>query len=58
MNGFAPGAPPAVWQETKADDGRLYYYNPHTRVTRWDKPAEMMTESEVRFPPHSDALRA
>jgi pre-mRNA-processing factor 40 len=52
MNGFAPGAPPAVWQETKAEDGRLYYFNPHTRVTRWDKPAEMMTESEVRFPPH------
>jgi pre-mRNA-processing factor 40 len=56
MNGFPPGAPPSVWQETKAEDGRLYYYNPHTRVTRWDKPAEMMTESEVRVLPQSEYL--
>ncbi|KAF2199923.1 hypothetical protein GQ43DRAFT_442037 [Delitschia confertaspora ATCC 74209] len=43
MNGYG-GAPP--WQEAKAPDGRVYYYNPQTKVTQWTKPEELMTPAE------------
>jgi hypothetical protein len=40
MNGFAPQ--PSLWKETKAPDGRVYYYNTQTKATTWTKPKEMM----------------
>ncbi|KAI1126089.1 hypothetical protein F5Y10DRAFT_245592 [Nemania abortiva] len=37
---------PNPWQEFKSPDGRVYYYNPITKVTQWTKPEEMMTPAE------------
>ena len=40
-------APPAAaltgtaWQEVRADDGRIYYWNRDTNSTTWDRPAEL-----------------
>lgn len=31
---------PEGWEATITDDGRVYYYNVHTRVSRWDAPTE------------------
>jgi pre-mRNA-processing factor 40 len=44
MNGFP--APPSVWAEAKAPDGRTYFYNSATRETSWQKPKELMTPIE------------
>lgn len=49
MNGLPPT--PLVWQEARTAEGRLYYYNAHTKATQWTKPLELMTPQEV-FPPH------
>ena len=46
MNGLPPT--PAIWQEARTADGRVYYYNPQTKVTQWTKPTELMTPQEVR----------
>ena len=42
---FAP--PGAAWQEHRTPDGRVYYYNPLTKVTQWTKPEDLMTPAEV-----------
>jgi len=39
------------FQEVKADDGRVYYWNPKTNETRWDKPAEMAAAAAPAFTP-------
>jgi hypothetical protein len=51
MNGMnAPFAPPgAAWQEHRTADGRVYYYNPLTKVTQWTKPEDLMSPAEVRM---------
>jgi hypothetical protein len=41
----------AIWQEAKAQDGKIYYYNVQTKVTQWTKPVELMTPAEVRTSP-------
>ena len=41
MNGVA--APPGLWQEARAPDGRTYYYNTQTKETSWSKPADLMS---------------
>lgn len=41
-----PGAP-AIWQEARNAEGRVYYYNVQTKVTQWAKPIELMTPVEV-----------
>jgi len=38
---------PALWQEAKNADGRVYYYNLQTKATQWNKPKELMTPVEV-----------
>lgn len=54
MNGIAAVAGPSgLWQEARNADGRVYYYNTHTKATQWTKPIELMTPAEVGFP---DAL--
>ena len=48
MNGVNGNmVPPALWQEARNADGRVYYYNTITKVTQWDKPVELMTPVEV-----------
>lgn len=42
MNGI-----PALWQEARNTDGRIYYYNVQTKATQWTKPFELMTPAEV-----------
>ncbi|KAJ6131231.1 hypothetical protein N7523_001691 [Penicillium sp. IBT 18751x] len=41
----ASGAP-ALWQEARNADGRVYYYNTQTKATQWTKPVELMTGVE------------
>ncbi len=36
-----------VWQEARAADGRVYYYNTATKATQWTKPETLMTPQEV-----------
>lgn len=36
----------AIWQEAKAQDGKIYYYNVQTKTTQWTKPVELMTPAE------------
>lgn len=45
INGHA--APPALWQEARNADGRVYYYNTITKATQWNKPEELMTLAEA-----------
>lgn len=45
MNG--PSGAPALWQEARNADGRVYYYNVQTKATQWAKPVELMTPVEV-----------
>jgi hypothetical protein len=40
---------PALWQEARAEDGRVYYYNVQTNATQWTKPQELMTPLEVCY---------
>ena len=42
---FAP--PGAAWQEHRTPDGRVYYFNPLTKVTQWTKPEDLMSPAEV-----------
>ncbi|PQE25746.1 formin binding protein [Rutstroemia sp. NJR-2017a BBW] len=44
INGHA--AVPALWQEARNADGRVYYYNTITKETQWTKPEELMTPAE------------
>ncbi|XP_022218731.2 transcription elongation regulator 1 isoform X2 [Drosophila obscura] len=49
-NGVA-AATPEIWVETKAEDGRSYYYHAVTRETTWTRPdgptVKIMTQTEV-----------
>ncbi|KAF8534558.1 hypothetical protein BDD12DRAFT_756050 [Trichophaea hybrida] len=36
----------SAWQETKAPDGKIYYYNAQTKATQWTKPLDMMNTAE------------
>jgi pre-mRNA-processing factor 40 len=47
MNGLPPT--PAVWQEARTAEGRVYFYNVQTKATQWTKPMELMTPQEVRI---------
>ena len=38
----AVAAPKPDWTEHKAPDGRPYWYNAKTKVSKWEKPAELM----------------
>lgn len=38
---------PVIWQEARAADGRVYYYNTQTKATQWTKPTDLMTPQEV-----------
>ena len=35
-----------LWKEYTTDDGRKYYFNTKTKVSVWDKPAELKTAQE------------
>merc|ERR1711971_1340879 len=35
--GVAPSPLPAPWQESRYNE-RVYYYNPETKVSTWDRP--------------------
>jgi pre-mRNA-processing factor 40 len=37
----------SVWQQATHEDGRVYYYNVHTKATQWTKPEEIMTDFDV-----------
>ena len=50
MNGLP--TPPATWQEARTAEGKVYYYNVHTKATQWTKPIELMTPVEVTRPIH------
>jgi pre-mRNA-processing factor 40 len=43
--GMPPGAAAAAsdWTEHNAPDGRKYYYNAKTKVSKWVKPEELMS---------------
>jgi hypothetical protein len=45
MNGQPAQTP--VWQIHETPEKRVYYYNPVTKVTRWDKPEELMDPMDV-----------
>src|SRR2546421_4464343 len=45
MNGLSTS--PATWQEARTAEGKVYYYNVHTKATQWTKPIELMTPVEV-----------
>lgn len=47
MNGLPPT--PAIWQEARTAEGRVYYYNAQTKVTQWTKPIDLMSPQEVNF---------
>ncbi|KAK6363644.1 hypothetical protein TWF730_001066 [Orbilia blumenaviensis] len=36
----------SLWQEARAPDGRVYYYNSQTKATQWHKPLDMMAPLE------------
>ncbi|QGA15473.1 hypothetical protein EYB26_003131 [Talaromyces marneffei] len=36
----------SLWQEARNADGRVYYYNVQTKVTQWEKPADLLTPVE------------
>lgn len=40
-------APPTLWTEHKAPDGRTYYYNSQTKESSWEKPDALKTPAEV-----------
>lgn len=46
MNGLPPAPTSGQWQEARAPDGRVYYYNTATKETTWSKPVELMTPLE------------
>src|SRR5271156_3261008 len=48
MNGLP--TPPTTWQEARTAEGKVYYYNVHTKATQWTKPIELMTPVEVTRP--------
>ena len=35
------------WVEQSGSDGIVYYWNPFTNVSQWEKPAELLLEQEV-----------
>ena len=49
VNGHA--ASPALWQEARNAEGRVYYYNTITKATQWTKPEDLMTPAEARALP-------
>ncbi|KAJ2801012.1 U1 snRNP protein, partial [Coemansia furcata] len=40
------GGEPTPWVEYKAPNGRVYYFNPATKKTTWEKPDELKSEQE------------
>ncbi|KAF2094827.1 hypothetical protein NA57DRAFT_79996 [Rhizodiscina lignyota] len=42
MNGASPG----LWQEARAEDGRVYYWNTSTKEVSWAKPEGMQNVQE------------
>jgi pre-mRNA-processing factor 40 len=48
-----PAAAPAAkspWEEVKTDEGEIYYYNPETGATQWEKPAGFVGGSAPAAP--------
>ena len=45
MNGMPE--PQGSWQEARAEDGRVYYYNKVTKKTTWTKPLDLLSPAEV-----------
>ncbi|KAJ1897609.1 U1 snRNP protein [Kickxella alabastrina] len=42
----AGGNSASAWAEYSTPDGRIYYYNRETRVTKWEKPDEFKSQLE------------
>lgn len=44
-----------IWVENIAADGKMYFYNMHTRETRWDRPegVAIVRQGEVDKPPNA-----